>query len=162
MFDHAYWDKVTNIISLYESLYVVLRLMDFEVVPAMTFEYKLMQVMKENLIRQETRDWIFKIIKKSLRENTKTSTSCNMYLSIIYLYKFLLLIYLIFSKKIINLLNFIVAYFLNPRFQYWRGVGSDSKLLQAVYEVYAKLDSATESLGQFENEVNKKLLFLSI
>ena len=56
MFDHAYWDKVTNIISLYESLYVVLRLMDFEVVPAMTFEYKLMQVMKENLIRQETRD----------------------------------------------------------------------------------------------------------
>ena len=162
MFDHAYWDKVTNIISLYESLYVVLRLMDFEVVPAMTFEYKLMQVMKENLIRQETRDWIFKIIKKSLRENTKTSTSCNMYLSIIYLYKFLLLIYLIFSNKIINLLNFIVAYFLNPRFQYWHGVGSDSKLLQAVYDVYAKLDSTTKSLGQFENEVNKKLLFLSI
>ena len=162
MFDHAYWDKVTNIISLYESLYVVLRLMDSEVVPAMTFEYRLMQVMKENLIRQETRDWIFKIIKKSLRENTKTSTSCSRYLSIIYLYKFLLLIYLIFSNKIINQLNFIVAYFLNPRFQYWRGVGSDSELLQAVYDIYAKLDSTTESFGQFENEVNKKLLFLSI
>ena len=148
MFDHAYWDKVTNIISLYESLYVVLRLMDSEVVPAMTFEYRLMQVMKENLIRQETRDWIFKIIKKFLRENTKTSTSCSKYLSIIYLYKFLLLIYLIFSKKIINLLNFIVSYFLNPRFQYRCGVGSNPKLLQVVHNVFVKLDPTTESLGQ--------------
>ena len=67
-----------------------------------------------------------------------------------------------FKKKILTLLNFIVAYFLNPRFQYRRGVGSDSKLLQVVHDVFAKLDPTTESLGQFGNEVNKKLLFLSI
>ena len=70
--------------------------------------------------------------------------------------------YLIFFNKILNLLNFIVACFLNPRFQYRRGVGSDPELLQAVYDVFAKLDPTTESLGQFGNEVNKKLLFLSI
>ena len=67
-----------------------------------------------------------------------------------------------FKKKILTLLNFIVAYFLNPRFQYRRGVGSDPELLQAVHDVFAKLDPTTESLGQFGNEVNKKLLFLSI
>ena len=56
MFDHAYWDKVTNIISLYESLYVVLRLMDSEVIPTMPFVYELIHVMKENLIRQGAED----------------------------------------------------------------------------------------------------------
>ena len=64
--------------------------------------------------------------------------------------------YLIFSNKILNLLNFIVAYFLNPRFQYRYGVGSDPELLQAVHDVFAKLDPTIESLGQFGNEVNKK------
>ncbi|KAL6320946.1 hypothetical protein AAG906_010755 [Vitis piasezkii] len=39
-----------------------------------------------------------------------------------------------------------------------RGVGSDPELLQAVHDVFAKLDPTTESLGQFGNEVNKKLL----
>ena len=70
--------------------------------------------------------------------------------------------YLIFFNKILNLINFIVAYLLNPIFQYRRGVGSDPKLLQAVYDVFAKLNPTTESLGQCGNEVNKKLLFLSI
>ena len=37
--------------------------MDSEVVPTMPFLYKLMQVMKENLIRQQVGDWIFKILK---------------------------------------------------------------------------------------------------
>ncbi|RVW80943.1 hypothetical protein CK203_037354 [Vitis vinifera] len=46
-----------------------------------------------------------------------------------------------------------VAYFLNPRFQYRRGVGSDPELLQVVHDVFAKLDSTTESLGQFGNEL---------
>ena len=69
--------------------------------------------------------------------------------------------YLIFSNKILNLLNFIVSYFLNPRFQYRCGVGSDPELLQAVHDVFAKLDPTTESLDQFGNEVKKKLLFLS-
>ena len=86
-----------------------------------------------------------------------------MYLSIIYLYKFLLLIYLIFSRfKILNLLNLIVPYFLNPRFQYNHGVGSGPELPQVVHDVFAKLDPTTESLNQFGKEVNKKLLFLSI
>ncbi|RVW83982.1 Retrovirus-related Pol polyprotein from transposon TNT 1-94 [Vitis vinifera] len=34
-----------------------------------------------------------------------------------------------------------------------RGVGSDPELLQAVYDVFAKLDPTTESLGQFGNEL---------
>ena len=70
MFDHTYWDKVTNIISLYESLYVVLRLMDFEVVPTMSFVYVLMHMMKENLI-QGIGDWIFKIIKDRWEKTLK-------------------------------------------------------------------------------------------
>ena len=59
----------------------------------------------------------------------------------------------------LTLLNFIVAYFLNPRFQYRRGVGSDSELLQVVHDVFAKLDPTTELLGQFGNEVNKNYYF---
>ena len=70
MFDHTYWDKVTNIISLYESLYVVLRLMDFEVVPTMSFVYVLMHMMKENLIKG-IGDWIFKIIKDRWEKTLK-------------------------------------------------------------------------------------------
>ena len=63
MFDHPYWDKVTKVVSLYEPLYVVLLLVDSEVVPTMPFVYDLMQVMKENLIRQQAREWMFEIIK---------------------------------------------------------------------------------------------------
>ena len=70
--------------------------------------------------------------------------------------------YLIFFNKILTLLNFIVAYFLNPRFQYRHGVGSDTELLQAVHDVFVELDPTIESLGQSRNEVSKKLLFLSI
>ena len=55
---------MTNIVSLYEPLYVVLQLMDSEVVPTMPFVYELMHIMKENLIRQGVGDWIFKIIKE--------------------------------------------------------------------------------------------------
>ena len=54
--DHMYWDRVTNIVSLYEPLYAVLRLMDSKVVPTMPFVYKLMHMMKENLIRQGAGD----------------------------------------------------------------------------------------------------------
>ena len=63
MFDHPYWDKVTKLVSLYELLYVVLRLVNLEVVPIMAFVYKLMQVMKENLIHLHAREWMFQIIK---------------------------------------------------------------------------------------------------
>nr|CAN75768.1 hypothetical protein VITISV_032563 [Vitis vinifera] len=108
MFDHPYWDKVTKVVSLYEPLYVVLLLVDSEVVPTMPFVYDLMQVMKENLIRQQAREWMFEIIK---------------------------------------------AYFLNPRFQYRRGVGSDPEPLQAIHDVFVKLDPIAESLSQFGNEL---------
>ena len=56
MFDYPYWDKVTKVVSLYEPLYVVLCLVDSEVIPTMPFMYELMQVMKENLICQQARE----------------------------------------------------------------------------------------------------------
>ncbi|RVW41440.1 DEAD-box ATP-dependent RNA helicase 39 [Vitis vinifera] len=117
--------QMTNMVSLYEPLYMVLWLMDSEIVPIMMFMYKLMHVMKENLIRQgaEARDWIFKIIKDYWEKTPKHPLHA-------------------------------VAYLLNPRFQYRHGVGSDSKLLQAVHNVFAKLDPTIESLGQFGNEVD--------
>ncbi|KAL6345769.1 hypothetical protein AAG906_017519 [Vitis piasezkii] len=121
LFDHTYWDRLTNIVSLYESLYVVLRLVDSEVVPTMPFVYELMHVMKENLIRQGARDWMFKIIQDRWQKTLKHPLHA--------------------------------AYFLNPRFQYRRGVGSDPELLQVVHDVFAKLDPTTESLGQFGNEL---------
>ena len=71
LFDHTYWDILTNIVSLYEPLYVVLRLVDSEVVPTMPFVYELMQVMKENLIRQGAGDWIFKIIQDRWEKTLK-------------------------------------------------------------------------------------------
>ena len=73
MFDHQYQDKVTHVVSYFEPLYVVLRIMDSEVVPTMPFLYKLMQVMKENLIRQQVGDWIFKIIKDRWEKTLKHS-----------------------------------------------------------------------------------------
>eukprot|EP00261_Vitis_vinifera_P035252 XP_019076495.1 PREDICTED: uncharacterized protein LOC100853850 [Vitis vinifera] len=122
LFDHTYWDRLTNIVSLYEPLYVVLRLVDSEVVPTMPFVYELMHVMKENLIRQGAGDWMFKIIQDRWQKTLKHPLHA-------------------------------AAYFLNPRFQYRRGVGSDPELLQAVHDVFAKLDPTTESLGQFGNEL---------
>ena len=71
LFDHTYWDKVANIVSLYKPLYVVLQLMDSEFVPTMPFVYELMHVMKENLISQRARNWIFKIIKDRWEKTLK-------------------------------------------------------------------------------------------
>ncbi|RVW88488.1 hypothetical protein CK203_043879 [Vitis vinifera] len=109
-------------VSLYEPLYVVLRLVDSEFVPTMPFVYELMHMMKENLIRQGAGDWMFKIIQDRWQKTLKHPLHA-------------------------------AAYFLNPRFQYRRGVGSDPELLQAVHDVFAKLDPTTESLGQFGNEL---------
>ena len=50
MFDHAYWERVGQLVSIYEVLYMVLRIVDSEVVPIMPFVYELIRVMKENLI----------------------------------------------------------------------------------------------------------------
>ena len=70
MFDHLYWDRVKQV-SYFEPLYMVLRIMDLDVVPTMTFVYKLMQVMKENLNRQQVGDWIFKILKDRWEKTLK-------------------------------------------------------------------------------------------
>ena len=40
----------------------VLRIVDSEVVPTMSFVYKLIRVMKENLIRLNAKEWILEII----------------------------------------------------------------------------------------------------
>ncbi|XP_034707021.1 uncharacterized protein LOC117930476 [Vitis riparia] len=104
MFDHANWERVGKLVSIYEALYTVLRIVDSEVVPTMPFVYELIRVMKENLIR-------------------------------------------------LNAKECIVAFFLNPRFQYKCGVGIDPDLLQAVHEVFAKLDPISEGLSQFGNEI---------
>ncbi|KAJ9686759.1 hypothetical protein PVL29_015555 [Vitis rotundifolia] len=114
--------ELTKIVSLYEPLYVVLRLIDSEVVPTMPFVYELMHVMKESLTCQGAGDWIFKIIQDRWEKTLKHPLHA-------------------------------AAYFLNPRFQYRRGVGSDPELLQVVHDVFAKLDPTTESLGQFGNEL---------
>ena len=70
------------------------------------------------------------------------------------------MLYNFFSYKTPTLLNFIIAYFLNPRFQYRHGVGSDPELLQTIHEVFTKLDPTAELLSQFGNEVNKKKVIL--
>ena len=54
---------MTHVVSYFEPLCMVLRIMDLEVFPTMSFMYDLMQVMKQNLICQQVSDWIFKIIK---------------------------------------------------------------------------------------------------
>ena len=70
MFDHPYWDRVKHV-SYFEPLYVVLRIMDSEVVPTIAFVYKLMQVTKENFIRQQVSDWIFKVLKDRWEKTLK-------------------------------------------------------------------------------------------
>ena len=49
MFDHEYWEKVEKLVSIYEVLYTVLRIVDSEVVSTMPFVDELIQLMKANL-----------------------------------------------------------------------------------------------------------------
>ncbi|KAL6338646.1 hypothetical protein AAG906_021463 [Vitis piasezkii] len=95
-----------------------------EVVPTMPFVYELMQVMKENLIRQQAREWMFEIIKGCWEKTLKHPLHA-------------------------------VAYFLNPRFQYRHGVGSDPELLQTIHDVFMKLDPTAKTFSQFGNEDNQ-------
>ena len=39
MVEHPYWDKMAKVVSLYEPLYVVLRLVDSKVVPIIPYMY---------------------------------------------------------------------------------------------------------------------------
>ena len=56
MFDHEYWKNVEKLMSIYEALYTVLRIVDLEVVPTMSFVYKLIRLMKENLDRLKAKE----------------------------------------------------------------------------------------------------------
>ena len=62
MFDHTYWEKVSKIVSIYETLYTVLRIDDSEDVPIMPFVYELIRVMKQNLHQLNAKDWVNTII----------------------------------------------------------------------------------------------------
>ena len=62
MFDHTYWEKVSKLVSIYEPLYTVLRIVDSEVVPTLPFVYELIRVMKQNLHQFNAKDWVKTII----------------------------------------------------------------------------------------------------
>ena len=62
MFDHAYWERVEKLVSIYEALYTILRIVNSGVVPTMPFVYELIQVMKENLIQLNAKEWVLEII----------------------------------------------------------------------------------------------------
>ena len=62
MFDHTYWEKVSKLVSIYEPLYTVLRIIDSEVVPTLPFVYELIRVMKKNLHQLNAKDWVKTII----------------------------------------------------------------------------------------------------
>lgn len=63
MFDHPYWEKVAKLVPIYEAVRTIIWIVDLEVVPRIPFLYELIQVMKENLIRLNARDWVLQIIK---------------------------------------------------------------------------------------------------
>ena len=62
MFDHTYWEKVSKLVSIYEPLYTVLRIVDSEVIPTLPFVYELIRVMKQNLHQLNAKDWVKTII----------------------------------------------------------------------------------------------------
>ena len=62
MFDHIYWEKVSKLVSIYEPLYTVLRIVDSEVVPTFPFVYELIRVMKQNSHQLNAKDWVKTII----------------------------------------------------------------------------------------------------
>ena len=62
MFDHTYWENVSKLVSIYEPLYTVLRIVDSEVVPTLPFVYELIRVMKQNLHQLNAKDWVKTII----------------------------------------------------------------------------------------------------
>ena len=62
MFDHTYWEKVSKLVSIYEALYTVLRIIDSKVVPTMSFVYELIRVMKQHLHQLNAKDWVKAII----------------------------------------------------------------------------------------------------
>ena len=62
MFNHPYWEKVSNLVSIYEALYTVLCIVDSEIVPTMPFVYELIRVMKQKLHAPKAKEWVKNII----------------------------------------------------------------------------------------------------
>ena len=62
MFNHLYWEKISNLVSIYEVLYIVLCIVDSEIVITMSFVYELIRIMKQNLHTLKAKDWVKKII----------------------------------------------------------------------------------------------------
>ena len=71
MFDHEYWEKVEKLVSIYEALYIVLRIVDSEVVPTMSFVYELTRLIKANLDRLKAKEWVKHIITYRLDRTLK-------------------------------------------------------------------------------------------
>ena len=69
MFDHTYWEKVSKLVSIYEPLYTVLRIVDSEVVPTLPFVFELIRVMKQHLHQLNAKDWV-KTIKADRWDRT--------------------------------------------------------------------------------------------
>ena len=65
MSDHEYWKKVDKLLSIYEDLYTMLRIVDSKVVPTMLFFYELIWFMKSNLDRFKAKEWMKHIITNS-------------------------------------------------------------------------------------------------
>ena len=66
MFNHPYWEKVSNLVSIYEALYTVLHIVDSEIVPTMPFVYESIQVMKQNLYALKAKERVTKNHRRSL------------------------------------------------------------------------------------------------
>ena len=49
--------------SIYEALYTMIRIVDLEVIPTISFVYELIQLMKANLDRFNAKEWVKHIIK---------------------------------------------------------------------------------------------------
>ena len=77
MFDHTYWEKVSKLVSIYEPLYTVLRIVDSEVVPTLPFVYELIWVMKQNLHQLNAKDWVKTIIADRWDRMLKHPLSCS-------------------------------------------------------------------------------------
>ena len=48
---------------------------------------------------------------------------------------------------------FVIAYYLNPNFQYKHNLGDDPNLIQVVHKVYMQLDPNAHGISNFGIEV---------
>ena len=70
MFNHPYWEDF-NLVSIYEALYTVLRIVDSEIVPTKSFAYELIRVTKQNLHALKVKEWVKNIIANRWNKTLK-------------------------------------------------------------------------------------------